>query len=136
MTAGRPADARGAPRVEPITAAAPVGVWLGVMSDTEVVVTLANLSPDRFLAVLPSGSGGVVRLVPADAGAGPPADGLYDPVGDTVVAIDRGGSYAFTLKLDAGVPLGTVKAVYDTRGSDLPEGVWRGRVESAPAQRR
>jgi hypothetical protein len=132
-----PARAAAAPRrpARGEATAGPVAVELRLKSPTEAEVTLRNVSDETLWLVVPASPGRSIRIVPAGARPETPAENAYDAAKDFLVPIPAGGHYGCVLRSEKGFPEGPAKAVYDTRGGELPEKAWSGRAESAAVAR-
>lgn len=96
-----------------------------------VRVVMRNSSRKKLRIVVPRSLGRALRLVPAGPPAAlpdEPAEVVYDKELDSVVELLPGDSYSRVLR--GKVPRGRFRAVYDSRGAGVPEGVWPGRAVS------
>lgn len=92
-----------------------------------VRVTYANASSRKIEIVVPARLAGVVRIVEAGAPAGGPRALSFHAERDARVELLPGGAYNQTYRTNRRGPL---EAIYDSRGSGLPPGTWRGLARS------
>ena len=102
-------------------------VSLSRVDGKHVRVTYANASGSKINIVVPARPVGVVRIVEAGAPAGEPRALSFRAERDARVELLPGGAYNQTYRTNR---RGSLEAIYDSRGSGLPPGTWRGLARS------
>lgn len=110
----------------------PLALEIARRSGPDVELRLRNVSQGRLRIAVPAAAGDIIRFVAVGSAPKGPA-GPCDPAAWAVIELLPGDAYSRVYR-DAVEPgRGPIRALYDSRVPNLPEGAWSGRVESPVA---
>jgi hypothetical protein len=120
--------------IPPVSSSAGVAVLARRTGPGLFEVVFLNGTAELITLAVPTDLGRAVRIVPVSSSPGRLPWPAFDPRRDVLVPLPPGASMAMPYAGPREAVPGPVKVVYDCTGGGVPDGAWRGRIESAPVE--